>query len=94
MAEEQAQTKVKQHEDSEEQVVTPWVAHAGEGQTGIDYEKLISKRGLCATLTVVWQIIVCIACMQECGVYLFKCTCMYMYICMQGNLEVKELMVT
>ena len=49
MAEEQAQTEVKQQEDSEdlEQVVTPWVAHAGEGQTGIDYEKLISKRALC-----------------------------------------------
>lgn len=25
-----------------EQVVTPWEAHAGEGQTGIDYDKLIS----------------------------------------------------
>ncbi len=27
----------------EEQVVTPWVAHAGTGDKGIDYEKLISE---------------------------------------------------
>ena len=26
-----------------EQVVTPWVAHAGTGDKGIDYEKLISE---------------------------------------------------
>lgn len=26
-----------------EQVVTPWEAKAGEGQTSIDYDKLISK---------------------------------------------------
>ena len=26
-----------------EQVVTPWEAHAGEGQKGIDYDKLISQ---------------------------------------------------
>ena len=27
-----------------EQVVTPWEAHAAEGATGIDYDKLISER--------------------------------------------------
>ena len=27
----------------QEQVVTPWEAHAGEGQAAIDYGKLISK---------------------------------------------------
>ncbi len=50
MAEEQVHTEVKQQqqedqeeEEAGEQVVTPWVAHAGVGQTGIDYEKLISK---------------------------------------------------
>ncbi len=26
-----------------DQVVTPWVAHAGVGDKGIDYDKLISK---------------------------------------------------
>lgn len=46
MAENQVETEVKQlqqQEEDGEQVVTPWVAHAGEGQTGIDYEKLISE---------------------------------------------------
>ena len=29
--------------EEDEQVVTPWVAHAAAGDKGIDYEKLISK---------------------------------------------------
>ena len=28
-------------DQSKEQVVTPWTAHAGEGQATIDYDKLI-----------------------------------------------------
>ncbi len=46
MAEEVAQNKgvedVKKT-DKGDQVVTPWVAHAGVGDKGIDYEKLISE---------------------------------------------------
>lgn len=30
-------------EGEQEQVVTPWEAHAAEGQAAIDYGKLISK---------------------------------------------------
>ena len=46
MAEEKGKTveDVQQHEEnSADQVVTPWEAHAAEGQSGIDYEKLISE---------------------------------------------------
>ena len=39
-------------DQSKEQVVTPWTAHAGEGQATIDYDKLIgtSARTWLATL--------------------------------------------
>ena len=37
-----------------EQVVTPWVAKAGEGQSKIDYDKLISKHRAICTLCVHW----------------------------------------
>lgn len=47
MAEEQVQTEVPVKGEGE-QVVTPWVAHAGAGQT-IDYEKLISE-SLCNSI--------------------------------------------
>ena len=40
MAEKEAEKKTEVKGD---QVVTPWEAKAGEGQTGIDYDKLISK---------------------------------------------------
>jgi len=34
-----------------EQVVTPWEAHAGEGQQGIDYDKLIRQyQEICLTI--------------------------------------------
>lgn len=35
---------VKKEDGEKEQIVTPWEAHAAEGATGIDYDKLISKR--------------------------------------------------
>lgn len=34
--------EVKKEDHSHEQVVTPWEAHAAEGDKGIDYDKLIS----------------------------------------------------
>ena len=34
---------VEEVSKDEEQVVTPWVAHAGGGQATIDYQKLISE---------------------------------------------------
>lgn len=35
--------EVKKDDSSHEQVVTPWEAHAAEGDKGIDYDKLISE---------------------------------------------------
>lgn len=35
--------EVTQKEGDQEQIVTPWVAHAAQGDKVIDYEKLISK---------------------------------------------------
>ena len=47
MAEEQKQASTEPavggEEESDEQIVTPWTAHAAKGETTIDYEKLISK---------------------------------------------------
>ena len=37
------QVEKKEEMGEEEQVVTPWVAKAGQGQATIDYDKLISK---------------------------------------------------
>ena len=34
-------TSKESGEQPKEQVVTPWTAHAGEGQATIDYDKLI-----------------------------------------------------
>lgn len=38
-----AEKEAEKTEVKSDQVVTPWEAKAGEGQTGIDYDKLISK---------------------------------------------------
>lgn len=37
-----AEKETERKTEGAEQVVTPWEAKAGEGQTGIDYDKLIS----------------------------------------------------
>lgn len=37
-----AEKETEKKAEGADQVVTPWEAKAGEGQAGIDYEKLIS----------------------------------------------------
>ena len=57
MAEEQKQASTEPavggEEESDEQIVTPWTAHAAKGETTIDYEKLISKLSTVAQVVAI-----------------------------------------